>query len=369
VDGRTRPAARAAPRSRYLTVAPALALALVTAACAGSSSAASTIPTRQPQTTTTTAVVTPTTTKRVVPTTTASTLPPLAVPAVPFRVGSRTFDWVDWSRSTPANGTYPGRRGRELVTTIWYPAPGTTSPVVHTGATPDRARGPFPVVLFAHGHGGEPADYFADLAAWASRGYVVVAPAFPLSRRRALGGPTFADLPNQPADLSYALTRVLAANADTSSWLHGMIDPRRVGAAGHSEGAWTVLALVGNTCCRDHRITAAIILAGEMSAAFKGRFYKSGAPPMLFVDAVDDPTVPYANGKAAYLAAPRPKYLLTVNIGDHITPYSGPKKPEGAVVLRVTNEFLDRYLRRVTTVAITSPDLHLATIASRLSSP
>jgi predicted dienelactone hydrolase len=228
------------------------------------------------------------------------------VPSAPLRVGERSYDWVDPSRSTPANGNYRARSTREIVTTIWYPARGPASAFVHWGATPDRAHGPFPVVLLAHGHGGEPGDYAADATDWASRGYVVVAPAFPLSRRRALGGPTYADLVDQPGDLSFVLTRVLTGNVDPGSWLYGLVDARRVGAVGHSMGAWTVLALVSNPCCRDRRVTAAIILAGEMAPAFKGRFFAKGAPPLLFAHARDDDTVPYAAGVRAFLAAPRP---------------------------------------------------------------
>jgi predicted dienelactone hydrolase len=283
-----------------------------------------------------------------------------------LRVGARSFDWVDPSRPTPANGNYRGHNGRELVTTIWYPAQGAASSVVHWGATPDSARGPYPVVLFAHGHGGEPAAYTAIITSWASRGYVVVAPAFPLSRSRAPGGPTYDDLLNQPGDLSFVLTKVLGDNLDPNSWMHGLLDARRVGAIGHSLGAWTVLGLVANRCCRDPRVKAAIILAGEMAPAFTGTWFTAPAPPILFAHARDDDVVPYALGKRAYLAASTPKYLLTVS-GNHIQPYWGPSTPVGAAVLQVTNEFLDRYLRGISTLTITSPDVRVATLTRRLS--
>lgn len=301
------------------------------------------------------------------PTTTTSTLPPLAVQTAPLRVGARTFDWVDSTRPTPANGNYRSRRSRELVTTIWYPAVGNASDYVHFGATPDKTRGAYPLVLFAHGHAGEPVDYATVVSDWVSRGYVVVAPAFPLSQRRAPGGATFDDLLSQPGDLSYVLTRVLALNADPNSWLNGMIDPRRIGAAGHSMGAWTVLALVGNSCCRDPRISAAIILAGEMAPGFTTKFFTTPTPPLLFVHARDDDVVPYAAGARAFAAAHAPKYFMTLPRGGHLSPYFGPANPEGSVVLTVTNQFLDRYLRGISTDTITSPDPRFATIATRLA--
>jgi predicted dienelactone hydrolase len=305
-------------------------------------------------------------TTKAVPTTTTSTLPPLAEPSTPYRVGQRVFDWIDPSRRTPAHGNYHSRAGREIVTVIWYPADGAPGATVANDAPPSRSGGPFPVLLFAHGHGGEPADYLIDIADWVSRGYVVVAPEFPLGNRRTPGGAIYADLPNQPGDVSFDLSQVLGANADPTSWMHGLIDPRRVGAIGHSSGAWTVLALVANSCCRDRRITAAIILAGEMSNSFKGRFYISGAPPLLFANAVDDPTVPYKAGEQAFLAAPRPKYFFGLKVGDHATPYLGYRYPEGIATLKVTEEFLDRYLRDLENVRITNPNPAIATLASRL---
>jgi dienelactone hydrolase len=348
------------------------AAALVATACGGNATAGPTAsPTNSAVSTTTAITVAPTTvmptstTRAPAPTTTTSTLPPLILPKVVLRVGVRSYDWIDTSRPTPANGNYRARNNRELVTTIWYPAVGAPSPYTFRGALPDRAHGPYPIVLFAHGHGGEPAAYTAIVTNWVSRGYVVVAPAFPLSRSRALGGPSYDDLLSQPGDLSYVLDRVLADNVDAGSWMYQMLDARRVAAVGHSMGAWTVLGLVGNQCCRDRRVTAAIVLAGEMAPAFTTKFFTKPAPPLLFVHARDDDVVPYSEGRRAYAAASRPKYLLTVN-GAHIQPYWGPKTPIGATVLQVTNDFLDHYVRGITTVGIVSPDRHYGTIERRV---
>jgi predicted dienelactone hydrolase len=159
---------------------------------------------------------------------------------------------------------------------------------------------------------------------------------------------------------------VLSDNVDPSSWLYHLVDARRVGAVGHSMGAWTVLALVGNSCCRDPRVKAAVIDAGEMVPAFNSMFFTHGSAPVLFVNVRDDPTVPYAAGEQAYLSAPKPKYMLTLPSGGHITPYFGPKTPVGATVLQVTNDFLDRYVRTIRSVAITSPDLRYGTLVHRI---
>ncbi len=252
------------------------------------------------------------------------------------------------------------------MTTIYYPAVGASSPTVHRGASADHADGPYPLIVFAHGHGGAPDDYRAVIASWVSHGYVVVAPAFPLSKRTAPGGPTFADVLSQPGDLSFVLGRVLTENAARGLWISGLIDPARVGAIGHSLGAWTVLALAANVCCRDTRVKAAAVLAGEMAPAFKTPWFTKGAPPMLFVHARDDPTVLYPGSTRAYAAAPAPKYLLSLPRGGHIVPYLGPQEPVGATVLQVLNEFLDRYLRSDPHVKIASPDGRYGTLQSRL---
>jgi predicted dienelactone hydrolase len=319
---------------------------------------------RTPPASTTTTVAPTTTTTTVAPTTTTTTLAPIAIPARPFRVGSRTYDWLDDTRSTPANQGYRARSYRELRTTIWYPAVGSPSTSVHRYASPDRETGLLPIVLFAHGHGGAPADYLADIMNWASRGYVVVAPEFPLSNREARGGPSYADVTEQPGDLSYVLTRVLQMNLDPSSWMYQLVDARRVGAIGHSEGAWSVLALAGNSCCRDRRVTAAVVLAGEMAVGFPRPFYRNGAPPLLFVHARDDDVVPYAYGRNAYTLAPGPKYFLTLPKGGHVAPYQAAGTPADDAVLTVTNAFLDRYLKHLATVKIASPNRAVATLTS-----
>ena len=51
--------------------------------------------------------------------------------------------------------------------------------------------------------------YRSALDLWASRGYVVVAPTFPLSSGTAPGGPGLADYREQPADVSFVISRVL----------------------------------------------------------------------------------------------------------------------------------------------------------------
>src|SRR5262245_34754190 len=121
----------------------------------------------------------------------------LAAPG-PRAVGVRTFAFVDGGRPTPPNGSFPGAPTRTLTTEVWYPA---TAPGRDTAL--DMAGAPYPLVVHSHGFldGRTGEAYLAQHLA--SRGYVVAAPDYPLSNGGAPGGPTFADVANQPGDWSF----------------------------------------------------------------------------------------------------------------------------------------------------------------------
>ena len=106
-----------------------------------------------------------------------------------------TLHLVDKSRPTAANGTYPGAPSRKLDTVVSYQA---------------KAKRPLPLVVFATGYGGTALNYAAVYDAWVRAGYVVAAPTFPLSSEDAPGGSSAGDLSNQPGDVSFVLTQVLA---------------------------------------------------------------------------------------------------------------------------------------------------------------
>ena len=94
--------------------------------------------------------------------------------------------------------------------TIRYPA-GGRRPASTVPRAPAARRGPFPLVVFGHGFAVTPAPYAPLLRAWARAGYVVAAPIFPLENANAPGGPNESDLVNQPRDMSFVITRMLAA--------------------------------------------------------------------------------------------------------------------------------------------------------------
>ena len=251
-----------------------------------------------------------------------------------LKIDEREELFVDTSRSTDAVGTTPASESRTLPTRITAPVAGQ----------PGR---PYPLIVFAHGNGGDNRGDIGLQRAWAAAGYVVVAPTFPFGARRAPDVQTGAmDLPNQPGDLSFVADQVLRLNADEADPLHGAVDPNRIGAAGHSAGGATVLALAGNTCCYDRRVKGAVVLArGEVQFG-AGEFWARIRTPMLYVHGDADTVIGYRFGKAAYEHTPPPRFLVTILGGDHGRPYQGDEDdPQAKVVVATTLDFFDHYLR------------------------
>ncbi|GIJ78229.1 Chlorophyllase enzyme [Micromonospora phaseoli] len=199
---------------------------------------------------------------------------------------------------------------RSLPVTIWYPASGRAG-----GEPVDSAQGAdgkFPVVMFSHGLGGRPTDYAALLTRWAAAGFVVAAPTFPNTSRRGDGNNVL-DVLNQPADVSYALTRVLALDGRDGDPLRGRLATDRVAAAGHSAGGVTTIGLF--TAGRDERLAAGIVFAG--TAVGVGTAFAGATAPQLFVHGEADEVVQYSAGKAVYDKVPWPKAMLSLPDGDH----------------------------------------------------
>ncbi|GGM44671.1 hypothetical protein GCM10011608_31680 [Micromonospora sonchi] len=198
---------------------------------------------------------------------------------------------------------------RPLPVTLWYPAAGRAGGPPTTSA--DAAAGKFPVVMFSHGLGGRPDDYAELLTRWAAAGFVVAAPTFPHTSRS--GDRNVLDVLNQPTDVSYALTRVLALDAREDDPLRGRLATDRVAAAGHSAGGVTTIGLF--TTGRDERLAAGIVLAG--TALGVGTAFAGAAAPQLFVHGEADEVVRYAAGRAVYDKVPWPKAMLSLPNGDH----------------------------------------------------
>jgi dienelactone hydrolase len=233
---------------------------------------------------------------------------------------------VDTSRTIRLPG---GRRVPRPVTTyLWYPPAA-------------EGNGPWPLVVFGHGFATTPFVYRRLLRAWARAGYVVAAPLFPLENANAPGGPDESDLVNQPRDMSFVISRLLAASADPGSPFHGLIDPRRIAVAGQSDGAETAFATAYERPWRDRRVRAAVILSGAELG--RGVAVQRRAVPLLAVQGTADRINPPVYTLDLFHAVDRPKFLLLLRRAGHLGPYTVPGA-RLATVERVSIAFLDHYL-------------------------
>jgi predicted dienelactone hydrolase len=259
-----------------------------------------------------------------------TTAPVTTTTALPTRteVEHLTLDLVDDSRPTPAGAGLPAAAERHLVTEVYLPA-GT---------------GPFPFIAFSHGLAGHPRKFTELFQVWADAGYAIAAPAFPLSNDEVPGESTFADLANQPGDISFVIDQVLAANETEGDPIFGQIDPEHIGVAGLSLGGATTYGVAFNDCCRDDRPIAAMVLDGARLAV-GGDFQMDSGLPLLIVHADEDYALPYSEAVDAYADAVAPKWFVTLHELAHAEPYENTVNPADDLVEAVTVAFWDRWLK------------------------
>jgi alpha-beta hydrolase superfamily lysophospholipase len=220
---------------------------------------------------------------------------------------------VDSSRRTPPNAGVPGSPERTLATRIWL-APEPLAAPACRGAR-------CALVLLAHGFGGNTGRFDTVARGLAAAGYVVAAPAFPLTNDRAPGGhgTGLADAIEQPADLSFVIDELIARSDGGGDLLSGRIDADRIGVVGHSLGSATVLGLTRRPCCRDARIGATALVAPVVALveAFFGGYPTPEGPPLLIVNGSLDPAVAAEVARELYRRTARPHALLVLSGAGH----------------------------------------------------
>jgi hypothetical protein len=151
---------------------------------------------------------------------------------------------------------------------------------------------------------------------------------------------------NQPGDMAYVISRLLVISGRKHGVLSGLVDPAEVAVAGHSDGGDTVAAIAANTCCLDHKVAAAVVLAGAEWPPMGGSYFPKGTPPIMFVQGDADNINLPADSLMMYRAdTGGPRFYLDLFGAGHLSPYEGNGLPE-AIVARVTTDFLDRYVAR-----------------------
>ncbi len=242
------------------------------------------------------------------PTTTAE---PIATAPFPTETSTETF--VDPSRPTAATSASPELPERTVTTLFVRPS----------------APGPFPLIVLSHGYLSHPRYLSRVATAWATAGYVVAMPVHPLTNvDEPTAGENFGDVFQQPADISFVIDMVLELNSDSSSDLFEQIDPDRIGAAGLSMGGATTYPLVHNECCRDERISAAVIMAGfDVTAPETNDFSQS--IPMLLLHGEADEVVVIQTARDIYANLTGPKWFVTLLGASHSEAFE--PAPEDAV--------------------------------------
>ncbi len=286
-------------------------------------------------------------------------------PVAPFAVGWRRLTLVDRSRRVSAAHTSTGRPGpRVLMTDVWYPALGRRRSTTKQGAAP--ATGPFPLIVFAPGFDADPSTYAPLLTAWARAGFVVASPSFPLTNPHAIGGLDEYDIANQPRDLSFIITRLLRMTRAHGGPFAHLIDPNRVGLAGHSDGADSALVASDGDCCRDARVRALIVMAGA-ALPFFGTYFSEPGPPIMVMQGSADGSNPPAFAQHLFASAAPPKYLLWMAGADHATPFAGTGHFD-RVVRVVSLEFWNHYLavRRHVVIRLPRFGRGISTLRGRL---
>ena len=251
-----------------------------------------------------------------------------------YQVGHRQMTFLEPAHTGPT-GQFLGQRA--LVVVIWYP-------LARRSAGSPAARGPFPLLVFAPGFMQCGAPYDDLLRAWVGAGYVVAVVNFPRTDCSVGAAAYEPDLVNQPEDMSYALSRLLALSAAPHDVLSGLLNPREVAAAGQSDGGDTVAALAADTCCTDHRLRAVAVLSGQEWPTMPGRYFGNPAPPVLFVQGTADTiNLPWTSLQLYRADQATARYYLDLFGANHMIPYMG-TNPVERLVARVTLAFFDRYV-------------------------
>ena len=251
-----------------------------------------------------------------------------------YQVGHRRMTFLEPAHTGPT-GQFLDQRA--LVIVIWYPL------ALRSAGSP-AAHGPFPLLVFAPGFMQCGAPYEDLLRAWAGAGYVVAVVNFPRTDCSVGAAAYEPDLVNQPADMSYALSRLLALSAAPHDVLSGLLNQREVAAVGQSDGGDTVAALAADTCCTDHRLKAVAVLSGQEWPTMPGRYFGNPAPPMLFAQGTADTiNVPSTSLQLYRLDQATARYYLDLFGANHMIPYMG-TNPVERLVFRVTLAFFDRYV-------------------------
>lgn len=204
---------------------------------------------------------------------------------------------------------------------------------------------PRPLVVWLNGLGGLATSHDPLLLALYDAGYVVAAPnvleiATPVSHA---GGYV-----HQPGDVSALISALTSPDEGIADDIAAIIDPSRIGVAGHSIGGSGVYGVTFHDCCRDERISAAAVFAPPR-IEFDGGEFEFADTPLLIVHGSADQIIALEQSESVRDDAEGA--LLVVPAGaDHFQPVYGSDRPD---VLALSEDVLTTFL-----------DVHVAGTAS-----
>jgi predicted dienelactone hydrolase len=247
-----------------------------------------------------------------------------------FAIGLRQASFTDESRPVKASSGFAGAPVRRIDVMVWYPATkaGDNAPIA--------SKGPWPLVIYSHGTNGYPNNNMHLVNHLVSHGYVVAAPAYPLSSTQTytrIRMTDTSDVINQTKDVRFVIDRLLA-----DPFFSTAIDPKRIGTTGHSLGGVTSYFASFGVQTRDPRIIAtAPIGAGDpvQSALFSdmgliGTQHAAVPVPVMFLSGEKD-VFARTTGRpyAAFSRLETPKYEVMVRGGTHVWFRDNTDQPPG----------------------------------------
>jgi predicted dienelactone hydrolase len=261
-----------------------------------------------------------------------------------------TLPLVDTTRPTVSHGQLLAS-SRSLFTLVWYPT---------------VRQGPLPLIVFAHGFQVGVTPYQRICALWASAGYIVAAPEFPLTDQAIAGAHLDEnDKGNQPADVSFVITSMLALSAGPAlSALHGRVLPAEIAVAGHSDGADTALATGYLSAERDLRLRAVMAEGADALPTAPTAAPRHSDIPLLLIHGTADSIVPFASSESVAAQLNTPGWFLQLIGADHLQPIAGPSRWT-PILDEATTDFFNIELKGAAPSTLVSavasdPNAHLA---------
>lgn len=248
----------------------------------------------------------------------------------------------------------------EILCGVWYPAAGGNVKAVYDfgtarvegtavrNAPPKRELGPLPVVLYSHGYSGCSHSSTFLTESLAKSGFIVIAPdhtddlkacspredfvresgyvlkliknASRLSRELSSGSYDAQFFKYRYMEVSAAIDWIVDAGNDPESPFYRHVDSEKIGAVGHSLGAYSVLATSGIVdTAYDSRIAAIVAMSGPGDRIFSCDDMAGVKIPTMLMYGEKESRRKELGLDLQFRCLSKPKFILVISGGDHLT--------------------------------------------------